>query len=764
MMLLAQVLTMHSTAATVRMVGSIVQTSTALLLVGIFALLIPLHIQRRAVATWMTAWIAQVIGTAWGATDSLYGLGWPHTPRPGGLPILGLLWWPAHFVFLTALALGAVGAAGWRPAVRVHYGLLGGAALLGLAVLATDADAILMQLDVMAIVILVFGSVQFVLFRARGVRRSGLIFLAGAMTLYGALSGLYRLAGLLGPEQTPFATFVRKVWLSAGYGDAVALAILAAAVMVVILQEAFLDTARAHEARVQSIAASETRLNSIIQAAQEAIVTLGVDGRIELVNGAVELMFGARRADLLGRLLVDFLVDSPMPLQSALGPEAADLSPVVPVTHSGRGRRTDGTNFPLEFTIGRLRGEGRSGAVIVLHDLTERNSSLAERERFERRVAESEKMMAIGRVVSGVAHELNNPLAVVLGQSEQLVDAAPAGEVQAGLRLIHEHAHRARHIVKDLLTFVRHREEARELVDISALAAQTLTSQRATATVRNVALRSDLAPTLPAVLIDRAAVEQVLINLVDNALDAAGANGTVTVTTRAVGAEVELVVEDGGRGVPDILVARIFEPFFTTKGAGRGTGLGLSVSLGIAEQHGGSLRLENRPANAIGARFVLSLPATTDAAVGSSSEPAVTRFPQPPVRSNGSVAEVMLIDDEPGVRATLGRMFKRAGWAVREAATGDEGLAWLASVPEADAPAVILCDLKMPGISGREVYERLTATRPSLGLRLIFVTGDVVESVSNGFIASSGREVVEKPFTVAEIAHAVERTIEATRR
>jgi CheY-like chemotaxis protein/anti-sigma regulatory factor (Ser/Thr protein kinase) len=372
-------------------------------------------------------------------------------------------------------------------------------------------------------------------------------------------------------------------------------------------------------------------------------------------------------------------------------------------------------------------------------------------------------MMAIGRVVSGVAHELNNPLAVVLGQSEQLVDTAPAGDVQTGLRLIHEHAHRARHIVKDLLTFVRHREADRELVNLSRLAERTVASQRATAMTHAVSLASELPGNLPSVLIDRTAVEQVLVNLIDNALAAAGTDGIVTVATRATGSSVELVVEDSGRGVPDAIVARIFEPFFTTKGPGRGTGLGLSVSQGIAEQHGGSLRLENRPAPGVGARFILSLPATPGAADGAYAEPVALPFPRPPARGDGSLGEVMIIDDEAGVRTTLGRMFKRAGWGVREAASGDDGLAWLAAVPELDAPEVILCDLKMPGLSGREVYEQLSMRRPFLLPRIIFVTGDVVESVSNGFIAASGREVVEKPFTVAEIAQAVARTINTTR-
>ena len=749
--------------ATVRMVGSIVQWASAILLVGVFALLIPLHSQRRAVVNWMTAWIAQAVFTTWSAVFSLCSFAWPATPRPAWLEVLNWFWWPGRFVFLMAVALGALWAAGWRVSVRAHYRLFAAAAAIGFLVPAIDATAFAMKAYIAATLVVIFGSAQAILFRARGLRRGGLIFLAAAMTLFGTLSTLYGLSDLVGQRQTSFARFVQTVALSSGYGDAIALAVLAAAVIVVIVQEAFVDTTRAHEERVVTIAASETRLNGIIQAAQEAIVTVGHDGQIELVNAAVEAMLGLPRAELLGRMLSEFVVDPSLSLDRVgSAPADTNLPRPTPTTQTGRGRRANGVNFPLEFTVGRLGGEGRSGAVIVLHDLTERNSIQAERERFDRRVAESEKMMAIGRVVSGVAHELNNPLAVVLGQSEQLADAAPAGEVQAGLRLIHEHAHRARHIVKDLLTFVRHREEDREVVNMSRLVERTLASQRATAMTHAVSLRSDLPANLSPVLIDRAAVEQVLVNLIDNALDAAGADGVVNVAARMAGASVELVVEDSGRGVPDALVARIFEPFFTTKGPGRGTGLGLSVSQGIAEQHGGSLRLENRPAPGIGARFILSLPATSEAAAILDSEPVVAPFPRPPARRDGSAGEVMVIDDEAGVRTTLGRMFKRAGWNVREAATGDSGLAWLATVPDAEAPEVILCDLKMPGLSGREVYEQLSIRRPFLLSRIIFVTGDVVESVSNGFIAASGREVVEKPFTVAEIAQAVTRTINTT--
>ena len=213
--------------------------------------------------------------------------------------------------------------------------------------------------------------------------------------------------------------------------------------------------------------------------------------------------------------------------------------------------------------------------------------------------------------------------------------------------------------------------------------------------------------------------------------------------------------------MPAEVAGRIFEPFFTTKGPGQGTGLGLSVSRELAEQQGGTLRFENRPAPGIGARLVLSLPVaimpTAEASPGRGAA-----FPLPPVRGDGTAAEVMLVDDESAVRTTLGKMFVRAGWRVREASGGEDALSWLLTVTDAETPAVILCDLKMPGMNGRELYRQLAQRRPLLAQRFIFVTGDVVESMSNGFIADSGRDVVEKPFTIAEIGSAVERVVRLT--
>ncbi len=301
---------MYSTLTTVRLVGSIVQWTSSLLLVGVFALLIPLHSQRRAVITWMVAFAAQAVLLSWPALTNLALLCAPTATRDGWMAILRPLAWPAQFVSLTAIALGALGATGRRIPARPHYQLLAAAAALGLLAVLSDAAALATKAYIVATVILVFAVAQAVLFRARGPRQRGLIFLAGAMTMFGGLSVIYLLDDVIGARQaSALDRFIHSVALSSGYGDAIALGCLAAAAIVIIVQEAFLDSARAHTQRILSIAASETRLNGIIQAAQEAIVTVDHDGRIELVNVAVEAMLGLPRAELLGRVLSEFVVD-----------------------------------------------------------------------------------------------------------------------------------------------------------------------------------------------------------------------------------------------------------------------------------------------------------------------------------------------------------------------------------------------------------------------------------------------------------------------
>ncbi len=732
----------------VQLIGTLVQWVTSVLLFVVFAFLLRWSSRRRVIGTWMLAWVAVAVATSETSWAAAYIVFWPSAVIPMWTAFLAPFYWPARFVFLAAVVLGSLGAAGYRFSAVGQYACLVGAALVGFAGPLVISSSATHDLCLAVNVVLIFGAVQIVLLRARHQQRAGLIFLGTALTLFGVLSTLYLSRTLSVYPLSSLSGTIQMLSLTSGYGDAASFAILASAVVVTIVQESFLDSKLAQEQRIAAITGSEARLNAVIQAAQEAIVTVDAAGRIDMLNDAARRLLGVTGDASIGERLADFLMYSSAWSealeQTAAGSDGQTL-------HSAELRRDGAPSVAVEFTVGPIRTAGANGSVVVLRDVSSRVAERTRREAFDRQLAEADKMLAIGRVVSGVAHELNNPLSVVLGQSEQLVDGASAADMQTGLKLIHEQAHRARHIVRDLLAFVRRRDDpSASIVPLAPVVRRAVASQQGNAASCGVTVVARFADALPSVAVDEPAIEQVLVNMIANGIDAAGKDGTVRVASFVRDDQVDIIVDDTGQGVPEELLPRVFEPFFTTKEPGRGTGLGLSVSREIAEQYRGCLRLENRPAPGVGARFILTLP-IRDVAVVEAPQTRSSTFPRP---ARGR-AQAMLIDDEPSVRVTLRKLFTRNEWTVHEATSGAEALSWLNSVTPDAAPAVVLCDLKMPEMNGQEVYERCLETRPDLAARFIFVTGDVAGSVANDFVAGAGRPVVEKPFTVSEIALAV---------
>jgi two-component system NtrC family sensor kinase len=739
----------------VQLVGDLMPWVVGVLLVVLFSQLPRFGAHRDLLWTWMAAWAALVIGRTAGA---LSNMGSFLEGRPLSGPViqsLSFLALPGQLTFLTLITAAAVQASGRRITGSRQREVAMVAILAGLVLAFLDTHSLARKIELFVTPVLFFGSAQLVLAAARGERERGMTFLAMGMVLFAVLSTGYQ---LLRFATVPFLTIEQTslINLTSGYGLGFALALLGAAILVLVVQDSVLQVARTREEHLRDVGASEARLKRIIEAAGEAIVTFGSDRRIDLANAAAARLFRLPSGSVVGRRLDELVSLQQGSWDDTLAPVFAQRPSRV--TLGGEGNRPGEEGFPLECTVGPVdTSEDRTGGVAILRDLTQRLAAEAERERFERRVAESEKMLAIGRVVSGVAHELNNPLAVVLGQSEQLVDGASAEELRDGLRLINEQAHRARHIVRDLLAFVRPREDRREPVDLAELARRVLASQEGEARSHGVTMSIEVPAIPPVVLADRLGLEQVVVNLIDNAMDAAGSGGQVRVLVGREDGRGCLTVEDDGVGVPDAICDRIFEPFFTTKPTGQGTGLGLAVSLGLLEHLGGSLVLENHPAAGIGARFVVRLPSAseheTSAATGSRAStvaPTTVSVPE------GLQPVVLVIDDEPAVRSTLARIFTRWGWTVREEGDAAEALRRLGTDGE---PAVILCDLKMPGMSGSEFYASLQARAPALATRVVFVTGDVVEPDTAQFLATAGRDVVEKPFTIAEIARTVEQVL-----
>jgi two-component system NtrC family sensor kinase len=388
-----------------------------------------------------------------------------------------------------------------------------------------------------------------------------------------------------------------------------------------------------------------------------------------------------------------------------------------------------------------LTDAGTASVVLVVSDQTEKR-------RLQEQLLQSEKMSAIGQLIAGVAHDLNNPLASVVGFSDYLVEAAgdTPEELREPLRAIQQEAERAASIVKNLLTFARKQEGRRDVRPIDDILAATLQLLRNQLIGARIDVEVDVAPGTPPVFADAAQLQQVFVNLVNNAaqaIEGSGVGGRIVIRAMPWLDGVAVTVEDDGPGVPAEAAPRIFEPFFTTKPAGEGTGLGLSICQGIVKEHGGRLTLV--PTGRRGAVFQVELPA------GPATPTARRQVAPAPDRS----LRILVVDDEPHIQHYMRATLEAWGHDVTVAANGRVALEHAGAMPF----DVIISDLRMPELGGREMLAQLRARQPGVADRVVFSTGDTVRGDTLAFLESLGRPYLRKPFTLAELRAALAEAV-----
>lgn len=352
-----------------------------------------------------------------------------------------------------------------------------------------------------------------------------------------------------------------------------------------------------------------------------------------------------------------------------------------------------------------------------------------------------ERLAAVGQLVSSVAHELNNPLSAILLFAEDLLAAERNAEETEALTIIAQQARRSRAIVRDLLAYVRSRDAARAPTSVHNLLNQLSRELSPQVAALGAWLKIELPLLDTEVAMDRTGIEQVLVNLIMNAAQATGGGGHVTVRVASEASHVAFEVLDDGPGISAEALPHIFDPFFTTKPSGEGTGLGLSVSRGVVQQHGGTLTAENRSARSGGgAQFVVRLPRSPAV-----DPPAETQALAPPADlARPSGHRVLIIDDEHAIRRGLSRFFSRAGWAVVEAENADGALARLDQATEPFD--VVISDARMPGLPLGEFHAALEARHPEVLKRLVLCSGDLQSPDVAGLIARTDCAVLQKPF------------------
>jgi len=425
-----------------------------------------------------------------------------------------------------------------------------------------------------------------------------------------------------------------------------------------------------------------------------------------------------------------------------------------------RVRRADDSALWVEVTATADAGS-RAGSIRIealVRDVSERKKLDDETRDIYHQLLQAEKMAALGQTISGVAHELNNPLATILSWAERLSERRPADEgVRKGIDTILGEAERAARIVRNLLTFARKRQTTRAMVDVNQIVRETLSLRAYEQRVSNIEVIDALAAGLPQVFADGYQLQQVLLNLVINAEQAmltANGRGVLVVRTWYDAEEESVVLEinDDGPGVPETVQPKIFDPFFTTKEVGKGTGLGLTVAYAIVEEHGGRIRLESPPNR--GASFFVELPAGGAAFAGA---PPIRERLAPSMPVAVADASVLVVEDEAALAAAVSDALKDAGYAVDHAHDGEHALEIIA----ARAFDVVVCDLKMPRLDGRAFYRALTERWPALARRVVFVTGDVAGTDGGeGFLESTGCAWLAKPFRLGDLVRVVREALE----
>ena len=368
------------------------------------------------------------------------------------------------------------------------------------------------------------------------------------------------------------------------------------------------------------------------------------------------------------------------------------------------------------------------------------------------------KLSAVGQLVSGVAHELNNPLSVIIGYGQLLKGKPLTPDVRGPLEMMVAQGERMAKIVQGLLLFSRQRKPERAPVDLPAVLEQTLALRATRLRLSGIHVELDHAPGVPPAEGDVHQLQQVFLNLLlnaEHAILAGGKGDTIRVRTRERKengrSSVVVEFEDNGSGIPPEVMPRIFEPFFTTKKVGEGTGLGLSVSYGIVQQHGGRLTAESVPDRTV---FTLELPSVAPA------EPARQAASPRHAGVFGFGRRALVVDDEPGMVELLTALLKDTGWQVEVASTGRSALERV----RATRFDIVLSDIRMPDGSGEDFYRAVVREQPALAKRFVFMTGDTANPSAWQFLEAEKVPVLEKPFTAESLFRVLERLAILTSR
>jgi two-component system cell cycle sensor histidine kinase/response regulator CckA len=516
----------------------------------------------------------------------------------------------------------------------------------------------------------------------------------------------------------------------------------------VTVVEDITDWMRAEEAVRQS----EERFRRVVESAPAGIL-VERDLRFLYVNSAAVAMFGASSAaELLGRDVLELVSAGDRAEVVERSALVANRAAVPPKERSYL--RIDGSPFPVEVSAAPIEFDQQPASLVFLLDITERKQTEAEKHRLEEQLLHAQRMESLGRLAGGVAHDFNNHLTVITGYCDMLLGRLEAGDGRREeIEEIRAAGERAGTLTQQLLAFSRKQMAERKPLNLNEVVAESGKMLRRLIG-EHVEIVTVLDPALGLVVADRGQMNQILMNLTINGRDAMPGGGRIDIETAnvdlgrdgalphkdaAAGSYVRLSVADTGAGMSQETIEHVFEPFFTTKGLGIGTGLGLSTVYGIVRQSGGWIQVDSRLGE--GSRFQIYLPRVAD--VVATREPSARQAVIP-----GGAETILVAEDQSEVRRLALRILRSNGYELLEASSGPEALQL--SRGHSGPIHLLVTDVIMPGMTGRELASRLLATRPEM--KVLYVSGYTADVIGREGVLEPGVAYLPKPFTPAQLS------------
>jgi two-component system, NtrC family, sensor kinase len=497
--------------------------------------------------------------------------------------------------------------------------------------------------------------------------------------------------------------------------------------------------------------ATDAAFNAVFDSSGEALVIVNPVGLILRANPCARDLLHLKDENARGAGLGEFLA-SPQ----------TDRSPTVwtQLFSAARMEILDAvlpSGLPVRFTLRSVMPVTGDFLLCVAEVFREGHTD-TEWPQLEAKLLQTDKMAALGHLVSGIAHELNNPLTAILGYAQLLLGHGLAPAQRSEADKVYQEAERARRIVKNLLYFARENKTERTRMDLNEIVERTLALRSYELKVENIFVECDLDRSLPLTLADPYQLQQVVLNLVVNAeqalLEARGQGNVRIRTSHSTGPDgprILLEVSDDGPGIPTTDASRVFDPFFTTKPPGVGTGLGLSIVYGIVQQHDGEVTFENQPDS--GAKFTVQLPVVSVASVENAAA-----VPYRIYRSSDVPAgRILVVEDEPTVAQLIVDVLVEEGHHAEAVLDSQDGLTRLSR----NHFDLVICDLRMPRLDGPAFYEALVRSGSAARHKILFITGDTLARRTVEFLEPNKFPYLAKPFLVEELKLSVNRLLAA---